>query len=61
MEDFDVKLEQKWSVQSSDLKEQIQEVTQPKLLCLEYEDEEFKEEFNIVIDNKHLKDVDTTL
>ena len=32
MKDFDVKLEQKWAVQSSDLKEQIQEVPQPKLL-----------------------------
>ena len=61
MKDFDVKLEQKWYLQSSDLKEQIQEVPQPKLLCLEYKYEEFKEEFNIVIDNKHLKGVDTTL
>ena len=43
MKDFDVKLEHKWDVQSSYLKEQIQEVQQTKLLCLEYEDEEFKE------------------
>ena len=52
MKDFDVKLEQKWAVQYSDPKEQIQEVPQPKLLCLEDKDEESKEEFNIVIDNK---------
>ena len=32
MKDFDVKLEQKWAVQSSDLKEQIQEVPQLKLI-----------------------------
>ena len=39
MKDFDVKLEQKWAAQSSYLKEQIQEVPKPKLLCLEDEDE----------------------
>ena len=61
MKDFDVKLEQKWALQSSDLKEQIQEVPQTKLLCLEDEDEEFKEKFNRVIDNNHLKNVDATL
>ena len=43
------------------MKEQIQEVPQNKLLCLEDEDEQFKEEFNRFIDNKHLKDVDATL
>ena len=43
MKDFDVKLEQKWAVQYSDLKEQIQDVPQHKLICLEDEDEEFKE------------------
>ena len=54
MKDLDAKLDQKWDVQSSDLKEQIQEIPQTKLLCLEDEDEEFKEEFNRVIDNNHL-------
>ena len=39
MKYFDVKLDQKWAVQSSELKEQIQEVQQTKLLCLEDEDE----------------------
>ena len=39
MKNFGVKLEQKWTSQSKDLKEHIQEVTQPKLLCLEDEDE----------------------
>ena len=39
MKDFDVKLEQIWSVQYSDLKGEIQEVPQPKILCLEDEDE----------------------
>ena len=61
MKKIDVKLDQKWDVQSSGLKEQIQEVPQPKLLWLEDEDEDFKDEFNRVIDNKHLKDVNTTL
>ena len=61
MKEFDVKLEQKWAVQYSDLKEQIQEIPQTKLLCLEDTDEEFKEEFNRVIDNNHLKDVNATL
>ena len=61
MKDFDMKLDHKQDVQSSDLKEQIQEVPQPKLLCLEDEDEEFKEEFNRVIDNKLFKDVNATL
>ena len=42
MEYSDVKLEQRWAVQSSDLKEQIQKVPKTKLLCLEDEDEEFK-------------------
>ena len=39
MKHFDVKLEQKWAVKSSDLKEQMQEVPQTKLLFLEDEDE----------------------
>ena len=39
MKYFHIKLDQKWSVQSSDSKEQIQEVSQLKLLCLENEDE----------------------
>ena len=58
---FDLKLEKKWTVQSSYMKYQMQEVPQTKLLCLQDKDEEFKEELNRVIDNKHLKDVDTTL
>ena len=61
MKDFDVKLDQKCDVQSNDLKEQIQEIPQTKLLCLEDKDEEFKEELNRVIDNNHLKYVNTTL
>ena len=61
MKEFDVKLEQIWAVQSSDLKGKIQEAPKPKLLCLEDEDEEFKEEFNRAIDNTNLKDVDATL
>ena len=61
MNEFDIKLEQKWAVQSSDLKEQIQEVSRPKLLFLEDEYESFKKELNIVIDNKHFKDVYATL
>ena len=39
IKDFDVKLKQKWDVQSSDLKEQIQEVPQTKLPFLEGKDE----------------------
>ena len=61
MKYFDVKLEQIWAVQYSELKGQIQEVPKPKLLCLEDKDEEFIEEFNRVVDNKYLKDVNATL
>ena len=61
MKYFDMKLEQKWAAQYRNQKEQIQEVPQPKLLCIEYKDEQLKEEFKRFIDNKHLKDVDATL
>ena len=56
-----MKLEHRWAVQSSELKIQIQDVPQPKLLGLEEEYKELKEEFNRFIDNKHLKDVEATL
>ena len=61
MKYIDMKLEQKWTVQSSKPKEQIQEIPQTNIICLQDEDKNFKEEFNRVIDNKHLKDVKATL
>ena len=43
MKDSREKLENKWVIESSDLKYNIQDIPQPRRLCLEDEDEEFKE------------------
>ena len=46
MKDFGEKLEKKWAVEYSEIKDTIQEITQPRLLCLEDEDEQLKEQLH---------------
>ena len=57
MKDFWEKLEKKWAVKSSDLKDTIQDIPKSRRLFLEDEDEEFKEEFHQVVNSKDLKDI----
>ena len=58
MKDFGENIENKWSVESSDLKDTIQDILQPRWFCIEYEDKEFKEDSHQVINSEDLKDID---
>ena len=58
MKNFREKLEKQWAIESSDLKDTIQDIPQLRRLCIEYKDEEIKEEFHRVINSKDLKDID---
>jgi len=62
MNDFQEKLERTWSVDSTTVTPHEYEygIERGTVLSLEDEDEEFIKEFQRVISNKHIKDVDDT-
>ena len=48
----------KWTTATSDLTHNIRDIDSNQLLLLEEEDDQFKEEFNRVINSKDIPDVD---
>ena len=60
MRRFETKLEEKWNVKSSDVSKEIYDnrVDKRHVLSLEDEDDDFKNEFKRVIDNRRVKDVE---
>ena len=58
MKDSGEKLENKWAIESSDLKDTIKQIPQPRQLYIEYRDEEFKDKFHLVINIENQKDTE---
>ena len=58
MNDFQIKLEVKWTTTLSDISGQSQDSSRENLLSLEYEDKEFVTEFKPVINHEDVKDAE---
>ena len=58
MNDFQIKLEEKWTTTLSDILGQSQDGPRKNVVYLEDEDEEFVTEFKRAIDNEDVKDAD---